>query len=98
MRERIRRIHSTTLAVYVALVDAGVWLAALPLELWLRTWILRGHPSTLSLLAILLGNVVLLGLLATAAAATCELVRRGLIQPAPALLRALNPRSKPFVR
>ena len=78
----LERIPSTNLAIFVSLTDAGVWLAALPFELYCRTLLQhRATHDVAFLLMILLVNAVFVGLMAAAVTATGELIRRGLTRP-----------------
>jgi hypothetical protein len=89
MRDALRRIPSTTLALYIGAIDATIWLAALPFEYFCRRIATQPHEPAWVLIAILLANLLLLAVIASAALATAELVRRGLIRRAPVLLRVL---------
>lgn len=90
MRQALRRAGSPTLALYVGAVDALIWLGALPFELFCRRIAAQPEHSVPVLVAILCLNVMLLGVIAGAAAATAELMRRGLTRQAPVLLRVLS--------
>ena len=76
MRERLRRIHSTTIALYVLAVDAIVWLAAMPFELAARTFVTHSHPSAALLVGLLVLNVLLLALVISGAVATMAIQPR----------------------
>ncbi len=90
MREALRRTRTTTLALYVAACDAGVWLAALPFELYCRRVAETPGVPAWALIALLLANLALLAIIAGGAIATAELVRRGFTRRVPALLRSLS--------
>lgn len=104
MRAVFLRISSTYLAAYVAVIDATVWLAALPFELYCKSLLANGRPSVILLVLILLANLVVLGLMSSSLVATGELMRRGVIRmgrwpqlslrrPAPAFARVRSRRS-----
>jgi hypothetical protein len=90
MRLTLQRIPSGILALYVAVIDTTIWLGALPFELYCKTIVTHGHPGTPALIGILLANALLLGLMLSAVAVTCELVRRGFTRPVPILLRVFR--------
>lgn len=81
------RIRSRYLAAVVAVTDILLWTAVVPFELYARTAIVQRHGDTMFLLSILLVNIALLLLIAGAAAALAELMRRGLNRPLRAILR-----------
>jgi hypothetical protein len=83
----LRRIRSRYLAALVAVTDVLLWTAVVPFELYARTAIVQRHADTIFLLSILLANITLLLLIASAAAALAELMRRGLNRPLRAILR-----------
>lgn len=83
----LRRIRSRYLAAVVAVTDVLLWTAVVPFELYARTAIVQRHGDTMFLLSILLANIALLLLIACAAAALAELMRRGLNRPLRAILR-----------
>lgn len=89
MRDALRRISSTTLALYIGGVDATIWLAALPFEFFCKRIAAQPHEPAWVLVGLLLANLLLLALIVSAALATGELVRRGLTRRAPVLLRVL---------
>jgi hypothetical protein len=104
MRAVVLRISSTYLAAYVAVIDATVWLAALPFELYCKSLLATGRPSSILLVLILLVNLLILGLMTSSVVATGELMRRGvtrmgrwpqlqLRRPAPAYARVRPRRS-----
>jgi hypothetical protein len=76
MREALRQVNSTALAVYIGAVDATVWLAALPFELFCRTLVATHAPSW-QLVGVLCVNLLLLAAMTLSVVATGELVRRG---------------------
>jgi|GEM_PF-3991939 len=81
---------SAILAAYVAFADITIWLVAFPLELACRSWIWHARIAPPLLLGVLVLNVLLLAFVLSAAAATLELLRRGLTLPAPSLARAFR--------
>ena len=83
----LRRIRSRYLAALVAVTDVLLWTAVVPFEFYARTAIARRPGDTILLLSILLANIALLLLIASAAAALAELMRRGLNRPLRAILR-----------
>jgi hypothetical protein len=87
MRTALQRISATSLAVFIALADATVWLAAFPFLLYCRALVAAHHASTPFLLFILFVNALLVALMVSAVAATAELVRRGFTRPVRVPLR-----------
>ncbi len=96
MRTALQRIPASYLAVFIALADATVWLAAFPFLLYCKALIAAHQASTPFLFFILFVNALLVGLMVSAVAATTELVRRGFIRPARVPLRI--PGSRPSTR
>jgi hypothetical protein len=99
MRALLKRPSSATLAIYVAVIDAIVWLGAIPFEIYCNRFIARAHHPLTMVTALLLANVLLLLLILSAAVVTAELVRRGFTRRVPVVLRSLSaPRSKRSAR
>jgi hypothetical protein len=82
MRAALYRISTAYLVAYVGVVDATVWLAALPFELYCKSLLARHDPGTLVLVLILVINALLIALMGSSIVATAELVRRGFTRPA----------------
>jgi hypothetical protein len=99
MRDALRRAGSTTLAIYIGAIDALIWLGALPFELYCKHLATQPHEPVWALVGVLMLNLLLLALIAGAALATGELIRRGFTRRAPVLLRVLSgSRSRRSVR
>jgi hypothetical protein len=90
MRALLTRIPSTILALYVGVIDAGIWCGVIPFELYCRRFIAQPQHSFAATFALLFANVLLLVLILTAGVAMTELARRGFTRRVPVVLRTLS--------
>jgi hypothetical protein len=94
LRQRLERIRTSALVLFVAFADLALFFGIVPFELYLRSVLLQHRSDVPFLLSVLGANALLVVFLLTAMAAASVLLARGARRAVQAAVPVLRRRPK----